>query len=170
MFEKEKETNDSGNRRKKNEQVQEDEGDGEEVTDEDEGIIKNEYVQEERRDYLDETKKINIPWSASFNINYSLNRSDVNKEIQKIGMSMRANLQLTKNWKIGWNAQADLTTGEVTSQRFDIYRDLHCWEMSFNWQPELGYYGFQINVKSSVLKDIKVTKHPSSSSRYGYGY
>ena len=85
-------------------------------------------------------------------------------------MSARANLQLTKNWKISWNAQFDLETRDITSQNFSIYRDLHCWEMSFGWQPMINYYSFKINVKSSILKDLKVTKHPSSSSRYGYGY
>ena len=42
----------------------------------------------------------------------------------------------------------------------DIYRDLHCWEMTFNWIP-LGFhqsYNFVIRVKSSILQDLKLTK------------
>ena len=48
-------------------------------------------------------------------------------------------------------------------QNINVYRDLHCWEMAFDWQPLIGYYGFKINIKSSVLQDIKLTKHPSGS-------
>ena len=38
----------------------------------------------------------------------------------------------------------------------DIHRDMHCWEMSFNWIP-IGYrkgWSFSINVKSSTLRDV----------------
>ncbi|MBN2424178.1 MAG: LPS-assembly protein LptD [Calditrichaceae bacterium] len=169
-FEKKKEDSEKKGRRKQTGEEQETDTETGNEEDEDEGTLEYSYLDEERRDYVEETKAITIPWSASFNINYSLNRSNVYEHVERIGMSARANLQLTKNWKISWNAQFDLETRDITSQNFSIYRDLHCWEMSFGWQPMINYYSFKINVKSSILKDLKVTKHPSSSSRYGYGY
>jgi hypothetical protein len=54
----------------------------------------------------------------------------------------------------------------IVYQSFSIYRDLHCWEMSFNWQPSNDYYSFQINVKEAVLRDIKMTKHPAGRAYY----
>ena len=36
----------------------------------------------------------------------------------------------------------------------------HCWEMRMNWIP-FGYqesWNFQINVKASILKDLKLLK------------
>lgn len=129
-----------------------------------EGILTSQGIQFEKRDYLEETKAIEIPWSTSFNINYSLSRADVNKPVQRIDMSARANFQLTKNWKVSWNARFDLEKKDMTSSSFSIYRDLHCWEMSFDWQPLFGYYSFQINVKASALQDIKITKHPTRST------
>ena len=129
-----------------------------------EGILTSQGIQFEKRDYLEETKDIEIPWSTSFNINYSLSRANVNNPVQRIDMSARANFQLTKNWKVSWNARFDLEEKNMTSSSFSIYRDLHCWEMSFDWQPLFGYYSFQINVKASALQDIKVTKHPTRST------
>jgi hypothetical protein len=41
--------------------------------------------------------------------------------------------------------------------RIGINRDLHCWDMSFNWIPT-GYlksWDFTIRIKSSMLSDIK---------------
>jgi lipopolysaccharide assembly outer membrane protein LptD (OstA) len=132
--------------------------------DEDTGLMNKSIIQYEERDYMEETKKIDIPWSTSFNINYSLNKSDVKNPVERIDLSTRANFQLTKNWKISWNARFDLVKKDITTNSFSIYRDLHCWEMAFDWQPERGYYSFQINVKASALQDIKVTKHPSRST------
>jgi hypothetical protein len=91
-------------------------------------------------------------------MNYSYDRSDVNNPRERFNLSARANMQVTKNWKVSWNARVDVLEKEILYQNFNIYRDLHCWEMSFGWQPERGYYDFRINVKSSVLQDIKLEK------------
>ena len=131
-----------------------------------EGILQSGAVITERPDYKEETKNIKIPWSTSFNFNYSYNKRSAVKE--RIDLSARANVQLTKNWKISWNAHFDLVQHRITTQRFNIYRNLHCWEMSFGWQPTIGYYDFQINIKASALQDIKLTKHPHGSSRFRY--
>lgn len=129
-----------------------------------EGILESKFIEQDVKDYMEETKKLSIPWTTSLTMNYSFNRSDINTPVERIDISARAGLQLTKNWKISWNARFDLTNHDITTQNFSIYRDLHCWEMSFDWQPLRDYYSFQINIKSSVLKDIKVTKHPSGST------
>ncbi len=133
---------------------------------EDDDELGTAQIQQEIIDYREETKKLELPWSASFGLTYSLNYNNVNNPQQRIGFSARVNFHLTKNWKIGWNAHADLVKGEITSQNFNIYRDLHCWEMSIGWQPQIDYYSFRINIKSSVLKDIKLEKRPTGTSRY----
>ncbi len=130
----------------------------------DEGILTAQRQLSERTDLKESTKKINQPWSLSFNFNYSLNAANPEKRVERFGLNSSANFQLSKNWKINWNARFDLREKELTSQYFSIYRDLHCWEMSFNWQPTVQYYSFQINIKSSMLQDIKYTKHPSGST------
>ena len=131
-----------------------------------EGILKNQTYRSPFRDYKEETKRISMPWSTSFNFSYSYNR--FRKEPHRLDLSARANFQLTKNWKVSWSAHIDLIEKRITTQRFNVYRDLHCWEMSFGWQPTIGYYDFQINIKASALRDIKVTKHPTRSGRVFY--
>lgn len=46
---------------------------------------------------------------------------------------------------------------------FNLTRDLHCWEMTFSCIPFGTHqsYNFQINVRSSLLKDLKLTKRDS---------
>ncbi len=136
----------------------------------DEGILKSPYQNmEDDEAYINQAKKINIPWSVSFSFNYSYNRLTDPSRRHNLGVSSGASLQLTKNWKISWRAIFDVQKWKIAAQNFNIYRDLHCWEMSFNWQPEIGYYFFQINIKASALQDIKLTKRPRRTVRYG-GY
>ena len=117
-------------------------------------------------DSLDKLSKANsgeisIPWQVGVNLNYSYNNPNLNKATERIDASLNSNISLTRNWRIGWTLRYDWVDKKITNQNFNITRDLHCWEMSFSWQPTFGYYRFQINIKESVLQDIKVTKQPA---------
>jgi lipopolysaccharide assembly outer membrane protein LptD (OstA) len=162
-FQKKEDEEGSQSRRKKSKTAESDTTRLDQM-DEDEGILRTGGIQVEERDYIKETKNISLPWSATFNLNYSLNKDDVKNPVERIDLTARAKFELTKNWKVSWNARFDLVKKEITTNSFSIYRDLHCWEMSFDWQPLRDYYSFQINVKASALQDIKVTKHPSRST------
>lgn len=72
-------------------------------------------------------------------------------------ISLIGDFSLTKKWKIGFSTGYDFVGKSITYTSLDIYRDLHCWEMRLNWVP-FGFhkgYSFTINVKASVLQDLK---------------
>jgi len=132
---------------------------------ENEGIISTQRdIQPSLRDEIRETSNIDLPWSVSFNLNYILTKTNPLDPRESINLSTSADFKLTENWKVSWRANFDLVRKDLVYQSFNIYRDLHCWQMSFNWQPTVGYYSFQINIKDPSLKDIKLTKHPSAST------
>ncbi len=160
-FEQKKDKEETSSRREK--RRSDGEAEAEETIPEDDGILNTDFSSVVDIDEREETKKITIPWSVNFSFNYSYNRNDINNPVENFNISARANMQVTKNWKVSWNARIDMTTREMVNQSYNIYRDLHCWEMSFGWQPERGYYDFRINIKSSVLQDIKFTKHARNS-------
>ncbi|MCK4680495.1 hypothetical protein KAT82_05180 [bacterium] len=61
----------------------------------------------------------------------------------------------SKRWRLNYSLHYDLDEGEVASQEYTIYRDLHCWEARFTqryFEGEWQYY-FRINVK--MLPEIK---------------
>jgi len=149
----------------KKEAAEEEMEEAEPYTDE-EGIDRTGFVQIEKISDEEAAKKLNIPWRMNFNLNYSLDRNDITRVNERLDMGVTASLSLTKNWRVNWTARFDVMEQDITYQSFSIYRDLHCWEMSFNWQPSFDYYSFQINVKESVLQDLKVTKHPSGRAYY----
>lgn len=116
-----------------------------------------------------------VPWNLS--LNYTLSyvstfvaaqynfKSDV---IQTVSVS--ANFSLTENWKFALSTGYDFANKGMSYTSLDIYRDLHCWEMRFNWVP-FGYYkswNFQINIKAESLKDIKYQKQNSYLDNQGY--
>lgn len=109
----------------------------------------------------------NVPWSL--NIAYSFshtsdhaypNYQDVvtKKLIQTLSFS--GDVSLTPKWKVSFTSGFDFENHKITYTSVNIFRDLHCWEMRFNWIPigTLKSWNFQINVKSSILQDLKLTK------------
>ena len=109
------------------------------------------------------------PWSVNIGYNLSyLNRyyytssasrdSISSKLIQTV--SINGEVNITDKWKITARVDYDFVDEDFSYASFDIYRDLHCWEINFNWIP-FGFrqsYNFGIKVKSSVLQDLKLTR------------
>ena len=111
---------------------------------------------DENRDFY------SIPWNL--NANYSLNynkghqTSAFSDTIQSLTFSGK--IKITKKWKIGFRSGYDFDEKELTYSSVDIYRDLHCWEMLFNWIPIGNHqsYTLTIRVKAAVLRDLKYEK------------
>ena len=108
----------------------------------------------------------NVPWNlnGSFSFQYSKNGlvSNITSSVNVSG-----DVNVTPKWKIQFNSGYDFRAQEVSLTRFSIYRDLHCWDMSFSWVPLGRYksYNVTIRAKASVLQDLKLTKQ---NSHYAY--
>ncbi len=113
-----------------------------------------------------------VPWNLSFSYSFNYNaryqylqdRTDRNY-IQNL--SVRGDIYLTPKWRIGFRTGYDFDNHKLTYTSIDVYRDLHCWEMTFNWIP-MGFrqsYNFTIRVKSSVLQDLKLTRRTHHMDR-----
>ncbi len=112
-------------------------------------------INRDKESYVDFAVPYNL--SVHYTINYS-NVATTNKTVQTVGFN--GDLSLTPKWKITFYSNYDIVVGQWSYTQLGFYRDLHCWEMHFNWTP-LGAqanYNFQINVKSSILQDLKLVK------------
>ena len=97
-------------------------------------------------------------WNATMSLRYSANRFDPNDPQDTFWGNLGLRLQITKFWRIRYSARFDLLERTLVSHDFNIYRDLHCWELSFNWTPGgigQGFY-LKVSVKSPTLNDLKV--------------
>ncbi len=111
----------------------------------------------------DQFVDFNIPWSLRLSYTLDLNRqwdvaaqSDQDRITQSI--MFRGDFTVLERWKIGFDSGYDLVAGQFTSTQLNLYWDLHCWELTFNWIP-FGIrqsFSLQLNVKSSLLQDLKL--------------
>ncbi len=108
-----------------------------------------------------------IPWSLriGYNLRYSQTGFADPSITQTINLS--GDLSLTPKWKVGFKSGYDFQNNDFTQSNFSINRDLHCWEMNFNWTPfgRFQSYNFEIRVKSSLLQDLKINRKRSFFDR-----
>ncbi len=64
-------------------------------------------------------------------------------------------VNITTKWKLTIGGVGyDFVEKTFTYPDFQFYRDLHCWEMGFSWQPQRGTYSFYLRVKSPSQLDF----------------
>lgn len=129
----------------------------------------------------DEFVDWNIPWSL--NLSYSFNRNvniryfrsldgkfydSIPKTISKTQtLGIRGDVNITKNTKISFTTGYDFINKDISYTSLNFHRDLHCWEMRFNWIP-LGprkSWNFTLAIKSTLLQDLKLEKRKDFRDR-----
>lgn len=115
---------------------------------------------------------LDIPWRASLSFDFRYNKTNPDNPSESYYVNLSTlEVQLTKKWKINYNARYDLKENQLINHSFTFYRDMHCWEARFVWRPSgIGapYFYFKINVKASQLQDLKWDKRGGKSSVFGY--
>jgi hypothetical protein len=125
-----------------------------------------EIVPELNSGYVD----FKMPWTFGFDYSFSYTGPSSGAPDGRFSQTLgiRGNLDLTDKWKISMNTNFDIQAGEFTYTTVNINRDLHCWQMAFNFVP-FGYmksYSFTINAKASMLKDLRLQKRESNYDNF----
>ncbi|GAB4397924.1 MAG: putative LPS assembly protein LptD [Microscillaceae bacterium] len=113
-----------------------------------------------------------IPWTLNLSFNMSYNKTGFFKSVFSQVLSVSGDLSLTETWKVGFRTGYDFGQKTVAFTSIDILKDLHCWEMVFNWTPfgTFRSYNFEIRVKSSILQDLKISRRRSFFDRDFIGF
>lgn len=111
---------------------------------------------------INEYVDFKIPWSVRIDYNFRYTKPQ-DKVTTSQYLRLTGDLSLTEKWKVSLNTGYDFGNKEVTTTSFSIFRDLHCWEMSFSAIPfgRRQSFNFRIAVKSTLLKDLKLEKKDS---------
>ncbi len=102
----------------------------------------------------------NLPWHLRVNYSYDLSRAWAEKEYtdsQRQSVLFNGDITVLKWWKLGFTSGYDIEAQEFTPTSLNLYWDMHCWEFNLNVIP-LGTrksFSVRINVKASILKDLK---------------
>lgn len=125
-------------------------------------VEENPFNKKDNSVLYDDTQSpdLTIPWNLSLSYNYNLSKPTADQSISYSNISGDLGFSLTKNWKFTLRGSYDFDRKEISAPQITIYRDLHCWEMNFTWNPLGSYRGFhfEIRLKAAELQDIKVTK------------
>jgi hypothetical protein len=116
----------------------------------------------------------NIPWS--FNVSYTFGLTKLTPELSQViqALTLTGDISLTPKWKITINTGYDFQFKSPTLTTIGINRDLHCWEMAFNWTPysgsniRSGNYSFDLRARSSILQELKLSRRRSFYDNGGF--
>lgn len=103
----------------------------------------------------------NVPWTMRFTYTLRYDNPGITQfKTFTQTVNLDGDLSVTPKWKVGFTSNYDLVQGQFSYTSLNIYRDLHCWEMVFNWIPfgPRQSYTVDIRVKAPVLSDLKLTR------------
>lgn len=118
------------------------------------------FVQSNPLAYVD----FSIPWSVNFSYNFSYFKQGLAKPQIIQAVQFTGDLSLTPKWKMNFSSGWDFVYKGVTLTNIGIMRELHCWDMSFQWTPIAGNnlrasnYSFTLQPRSSLLRDLKLSR------------
>ncbi|MVN89649.1 putative LPS assembly protein LptD [Mucilaginibacter aquatilis] len=101
----------------------------------------------------------NVPYNVSVNFNFNYSNTYVQKTTSST-VSLNGDVNVSPKWKVQYTTNYDFKAKQVGITQFSIYRDLHCWDLSFRWTPFGLYKSFSVDlrVKASILQDLKLSK------------
>ncbi|WP_256006641.1 putative LPS assembly protein LptD [Pedobacter deserti] len=111
----------------------------------------------------------NIPWNFAFSYSFQYATDEVGRNGSITNtLNFNGDANITPKWKVQFNSGWDFKANTFSQTSFSIYRDLHCWDMSFSWVPFGQYqsYSVDIKVKASVLQDLKLSKRKNYYTRF----
>jgi hypothetical protein len=114
------------------------------------------FISRNRNLYIDFT----VPWTLSVSYNLSYNKTGFQDSRVTQTFNFNGDVKMTEKWKIGFNSGYDFESKGLSFTQFTIYRDLHCWVMNVSWIPfgPRAGYTLDINVRASVLSDLKLSR------------
>ena len=72
-------------------------------------------------------------------------------------LNFSGSVPLSSKWSLDVdNISYDFISKNLVYPSFGFTRDLHCWSLSFRWQPDRGTYEFFLGVKPGTLDFVKV--------------
>ncbi|MDP7022438.1 MAG: putative LPS assembly protein LptD [Candidatus Krumholzibacteria bacterium] len=97
------------------------------------------------------------PGDLSLRSNFSMSRTSSGEMTPNLRLS--SEFQLSEKWGLSWNGDLRLAEGRFSSQRLEVFRDLHCWRAQFS---RLIYSG-----KAQYYFIIHLREHPEVKTEFG---
>ncbi len=111
-----------------------------------------------------------IPWKLTFDHIFSINlNSDTStyrskRYLPTNTITLSGDVNITPNWKVGARMMYDIEQRVISNFNINLYRNIHCWNVVFNWTPIGTNKSFTIGIRgnASILQNanINIRKPP----------
>jgi hypothetical protein len=106
-------------------------------------------------------REYRIPWTINLDGTYGVSQGFNSLELTtNASLTLGFNLGLTPTTSVSSSVSYDIITKTVVIPTVSFRKDLHCWEMQFDWRP-IGYgsgFYFRLGIKSPQLRDIQLER------------
>lgn len=117
----------------------------------------------------------NIPWTVNLSYQFNYTRQGLAPAQTIQTLRINGDFSLTPKWKFVVDTGIDFEAKAPSITTLQVTRDLHCWEMSFNWtpfaapgSPRASNYTFELRAKSALLRDLKLARRRSFQDTGGF--
>lgn len=98
-----------------------------------------------------------VPWSVDIRFSYRWQRTgnnDITRRAEINANNLR--VRVTPEWQVSTSLGYDFIQKELTPTRFSVTRNLHCWNLSFDWNPfgDFKFYMFRLTVSDSQIQGL----------------
>jgi hypothetical protein len=121
-------------------------------------------IQNHAYQYVD----FDIPWDIRLRYSLSYSNNGISDPRVVSTLNLDGSMNLTPMWKIQASSGFDIIDREITNTSISIFRQLHCWDMSFRWVPfgPQRSYSLVISVRSATLQALRLTKNNYWQDRF----
>ena len=111
-------------------------------------------------DRIDEKAKESLTWRATFGFSWAGTRSATSSIEESANLDAGLDVQLSKNWGMRYANAYSFESKNLTYQRLELTRDLHCWQAAFSYSATPGISEFYFRISVKALPDLKLESGP----------
>jgi hypothetical protein len=100
---------------------------------------------------------IRLGWRLGATLSLSMDEPLRGQRTQNAALALDGQFQLGRYWNFRLSGSIDLRTRELLAPIVEVSRDLHCWELRFQWYPLGLFRGYYLRFapKASPLREFK---------------
>lgn len=98
-----------------------------------------------------------LPWNATADFNFSETRPLIGSPSTIRTLRLSGNVTLMDSWKVTCSSSYDFELKKWGGSSLGIIKQLHCWQMFFNWMPvnTFATYTFKLTANASTLRGFE---------------
>lgn len=107
--------------------------------------------------YYGRVERIETPWSMNLSFNYRWRRGPGTTTTKSAVVNAQSiQFRITPEWQVGTSLGYDFIEKDLTPSRFNVTRNLHCWDLTFQWNPfgDFKFFLFRLSVRDSQLQGL----------------